>query len=100
MSLHEFQRDVEEGILSEERMAQRALYFMTNEQKHWLTQRNLTLIDILNGRYSVALASEIDTFMRSVNQTLGFEFFQLGADAVNAMLTSIESELGSNIEFK
>jgi hypothetical protein len=78
MDHSEFLEDCENGNLEEYRIEE---YLLRNvldaQQKTFLHQRNLTIVGVLNGRYTAADEPEVLAWMRSVNERIGSRIFTL-----------------------
>ena len=73
----EFLEDCEEGRLAEHQIDHYLrTHVMTDAQRDFLRVRNLTVTDVLNGRFLITDQAAIETWMRSVNASAGGTVFQ------------------------
>jgi hypothetical protein len=50
-------------------------HLITEEQKRWLYEQDLTIADILNGRFMVSLESQVNKILESWNDKIGKHVF-------------------------
>ena len=78
MDHSEFLELYDEGLMEEHRIEEYLLKnVLDTHQKAFLHPRDLTIVAVLNCRYTAADESDVFAWMRSVNDRLGAKLFSL-----------------------